>query len=135
MDSINTDEFRIVTPQFTGTFGPFSCLMDNILPEPVPFGGEGGYFIRVTYTIWRRRPPTYWPLGWVRRVLDQGTRQLNAGGTDYEAITGSDGKTVRGPVRLDGAGRKRAVSADPVFLEKHVDKEKAWAPLGFIWPG
>jgi hypothetical protein len=58
--------------------------------------------------------------GWLRRVLDQGFRELD--GSDYVQIADTEGNPVTQPVKLNGSGVKLAASADPVFLEFQTKK-------------
>lgn len=80
----------------------------------------------------------YWPVtykfefnddGWISQILDAGFRELNAGGTDAQAILDYKGLPVANPALLDGHGKKLAEGSDAVFLEFNIYKEMSFEGL------
>lgn len=86
---------------------------------------DGAYYEEVTYTIRIRKD------GWIRKVLDQGTMELNNGDIPARPILDAHGDPVHQSVMLDGKGQKLANGGTPVFLRFRLDKKKDFAELNF----
>jgi len=70
------------------------------------------------------------PVGWQRKVLDQGFYTRDAVTGVLSKITDSDGEFIQEPVMLDGSGQKLAVGADPVRLTYNTYWATDWGNLG-----
>lgn len=72
--------------------------------------------------------PAAYPIGWRRRLLDQGFREIVDG--QPKAILDAEGNPLTNPVRLDGSGAKLADTADPVWNIYTTKKLKDFGDLG-----
>lgn len=107
-DAINTDAFA--------GFAAGTCKFDPITSDGPEFDNDIEYWV-VTYRIQVNLD------GWDTTFLDRGTHEIignvENGKPRYEEIMANDGKPVREPVPLNGAGRALDISAyspgqDPV---------------------
>ncbi len=119
MNAINSD----------GWFGfePFTARMKSFNGTQARVGGV--FYWNVIYEVHIRFD------GWPRRIVDEGFRELQTeldseGKPTYKMIKDKDKNPLSQPVLLDGAGKKLSAGADPIFLEKHVNKELPFTDLG-----
>lgn len=82
-----------------------------------------GYFYVVSYEFAINRD------GWVRKILDQGFRELNGDGTATKAIVDKKGQPLSAASLLNGEGKKLAVGSEPVSLEFKTYKRVSFALL------
>jgi hypothetical protein len=118
VDSINSSIWApavLNTGPTLRAFLPYTAKCIGIDGEPDRVGNI--YFSRVVFEFQIRVHNLLvdnYPLGWRRRVLDQGFSELVDG--EPVAILDADGQRLTQPVRLDGSGAKLANTADDVYL-------------------
>ncbi len=113
-NAVNGDTFFNVPPGYVKAAPPVATRM---------YHPECGFYWKVTYEF------HFNPDGWVRTLLNQGTRQLNAAGDGYESIVTETGQLATDPVPLDTDGVALAAGADPVFLDFIVYPIKDFVPF------
>lgn len=94
-------------------------------PGELRFNAECGFYYEVSYEF------EIQPDGWVKKLLDQGMRTLNATSGKLANVLDEKGHQVSSPVLLDGSGQKLASGADPVILEFNIYKTARFADLNF----
>jgi hypothetical protein len=125
VDSVNQDIWSPFALNATGgnlkLFMPYTCKCVGIDGTPERVGNI--YFHRVAYEFQIRvhnlevpagQGALAGPLGWRRRVLDQGFREIS--GDTYAQITDADGSPITQTARLNGSGVKLAHDAEDVYL-------------------
>lgn len=100
-NAVNADEFFGVPAGYVKAMPPRARKV--VHPEV-------GRYWQVTYEF------HFNPDGWVKFVLNQGTRQLNADGDGYESILTETGQPVSDPVPLDADGRALPPDGEPIWL-------------------
>ena len=116
-DSTNSD-------LWFGIFPPRTAKCVNIKPKHILDPNIGWYW-EVTYEFSFNFIDT-----WIRKILNQGMRQLSLDQTKYEHIM-QKGGPITSPVPLDENGRELPAGTAPYFLEFHILKEQAFADFNF----
>lgn len=101
-NAVNADEFFSVPPGYVKAVPPVAQRL---------YHPECGFYWKVTYEF------HFNPDGWLRTILNQGTRQLNAAGDGYASILTETGQLATDPVPLDQDGRALGPGDDPLFLD------------------
>lgn len=119
-DTVNIDDFTITATQTFFFFAAGTAYMQSYDAVRQYRAGvtESGYYWRVTWVILHNKD------GWRKRILDQGTMELDdtdpaaPGGSmaPNRPLKGPDGLPLNGPVLLDGAGKPLQPGQAPVFL-------------------
>ena len=117
-------------------YPPGTCKLQVLTGNQI-FYGDDKFYWQVTYEIHIRYDAQN-PLanGWLRRILDQGTRKktgVDSGGfAEYENITENNGLSLSEPVQLNGSGGRLADSAPPVYLSFNLDPIRPFAALNLV---
>jgi len=119
-DTVNSDDFTITATETLFVFAAGTAYMQSYDAVRQYRAGvtDSGYYWRVTWVILHDRD------GWRKRILDQGTMELDdtdpaaPGGSmaPNRPLKGPDGLPLNGPVLLDGAGKPLQPGQPPVFL-------------------
>ena len=100
-NAVNADEFFAVPAGYVKALPPVAQRL---------YHAECGFYWKVTYEF------HFNPDGWLRTLLNQGTRQLNDAGDGYEPILHS-GVPISDPVPLNEGGQPLAPDGDPIFMD------------------
>jgi hypothetical protein len=117
-------------------FAPYIVKCEDISGTPERVGNT--WFVHVTFEFHVHDDQIVidtddW-LGWRRRVLDIGFREVSSVGQDgsveYAEIRDKNDNPMTHPVKLDGSGKKLADGADPVWKIFNTKKLKDFNELG-----